>query len=69
MDSSNTQSSERDSSKTPPEEHREALQIQQGNQALRLRVDDAEKGGHANLKLAKDGHVSYTTTIPGFSAS
>lgn len=59
-----TQADESASSKSLPKEGTETPEIEQGNEAVLLRVDDAERGGH-HLKLAKDGH---TVLVPQPSA-
>jgi len=35
----------------------DASEINQGNEAVLLRIEDGEKDGTGSLKLAKDGHV------------
>jgi hypothetical protein len=51
--------SQNSNSPTPAPHHHTAIEIDQGNEAVLLRIDDAgaEKGQVGSLRLAKDGHV------------
>ena len=51
----------RDVSHSPPQKERQHhnADIDQGNEAILLRVEDGEEGS-SSLKLAKDGHVSFS---------
>lgn len=56
------------SSRSLPEERLSIAETDHDNQAVLLRVDDAEKRANSNLKLAKDGHVGTSRTIGSPSA-